>query len=304
MPGAWERPAPGIAGAVMIACAVTGAAPAAGQAPLSVRIETPHAGVVPGPTVWLEARVSSPRVRSASLVVNGATYEVPVEQGRVRQRLVAVPGNNRVGVVVRDGARIARDSLTFRYDGEPLEMVIVLGWRSAGEIVDLWVREPDGETCKWDHRRTTSGGHLLDFSENAIGFGSQAYVLPRVQAGRFRVKVHYWGGYAHDDDRSWYAYDDLIRRHDALERRALAAAADERDDLGRQLARTRARLDAWSAPAGPQTPVHAEVVLFPGTHQERRYRFDVLVQRTGHLVTLGEIEIDDAMIAAARREAP
>jgi hypothetical protein len=272
---------------------------------LSVRITEPSSGIVEGPTVDLEAEVSDPTVRTASLVVNGATYEVPVEQGRITQTIVAVPGNNRIGVVVARGAAVARDSLTFRYTGEPIELVVLLGWPSRGEIIDLWVREPNGETCKWDHRQTGAGGRLLDFSQDAIGFGSQAYVLPTVTAGRFRIKVHYWGDFAHDDDRGPWVYDEMITELDRLEgelARRLEPA--ERRRLTAERNRLRERLDRWSTPGAPQTAVRAEVVLFPGTRSERRWRFDVLVHRTGQLATLGEVEIDEQMIRAARSEEP
>lgn len=275
------------------------AAPAAAQS-FSVRIDEPHAGVVHGPVVQLSATVSDPEVQHATLVVNGASYDVPVEQGRVAQQVVAVPGNNRVALLARRGDQTARDSMTFHYDGPPMELVVLLTWPSEGEVIDLWVREPGGETCKWDHRRTGSGGHLLDFSADAIGFGSQGYTLPEVSAGTFRLKVHYWGAWADDDQRGWYAYRELMQSLEEVERRLASAQGADRDSLTERAQQIRARLDRWAAPAAPQTPIRAEVVLFPGTAHERRWRFDRVVERTGQLVTLGQIEITEPMIRDAR----
>jgi uncharacterized protein YfaP (DUF2135 family) len=273
------------------------------ESPLAVTIESPHAGIVPGPTVTLEATVSDPDAENATLVVNGASYPVPIEQGRITQQIVAVPGQNRVGVVVERNGRVARDSLTFRYDGEPMELVILLGWPSRGEIIDLWVREPGGETCKWDHRSTESGGSLLDFSTDAIGFGSQGYVLSEVRPGRYRVKVHYWGSYGDDDARGDWTYRELIGRLDEIDATlAETTSENERRALGEERTRVLERLDAWATPAATQTPVRGEAILFPGTRHERRFRFDVTVHRTGQLTTLGEIEVDAALVAAARRE--
>ena len=275
---------------------------------LSVVIDEPRAGIVQGDlTVQLHAHVSDPEARLALLSVNGAAYEVPVERGRIRQQVVVVPGNNRVGVVVSHRGRTARDSVTFHLDsqGQRADLLLIVGWQARGEIIDLWVREPNGETCKWDHRETAAGGRLLDFSEDAIGFGSQAYVLPSVRAGRYRVKVHYWGAYGRDDDRSSSSYDELIRRLDrTTERlsRATASAGAERNELATAARRLQAQLDRWSEPAAIQTPVHAEIVLFPGTRHERRWRFDVVAQRVGQLTTLGEIEVTEAMVRAARAE--
>jgi uncharacterized protein YfaP (DUF2135 family) len=273
---------------------------AAQERPLSVRIEAPHAGVVEGPVVRLTARVSDPSLRHATLVVNGAAYDVPVEQGRIAQQIVAVPGNNRVAVLAERHGSQARDSLTFHYDGPAMELIVLLTWPSEGEIVDLWVREPGGETCKWDHRSTQSGGSLLDFSADAIGFGSQAYVAEQLRAGTYRLKIHYWGAAAEEDQRSSYTYDELITSLDDVEQRMRAAAVNDRSALEQRAAQLRARLDRWSSPAAPQTAVRAEAILFPGTPHERRWRFDRIVHRTGELVTLGEVEISDVMIRAAR----
>ena len=69
--------------------------------PLTVHIEQPLGGVIDGELVTaLEARVSDASVRTAMLTVNGATYEVPVEDGRITQNVVTVPGNNRVALSV------------------------------------------------------------------------------------------------------------------------------------------------------------------------------------------------------------
>jgi uncharacterized protein YfaP (DUF2135 family) len=265
---------------------------------LAVHIVDPHAGVVEGPVVELNATVNDPALRHATLVVNGAAYDVPVEQGRIAQRIVAVPGNNRVAVMAHRGGATARDSLTFHYGGPAMELVVLLTWPSEGEIVDLWVREPNGETCKWDHRSTENGGALLDFSSDAIGFGSQAYTAATVAAGTYRVKLHYWGAYAEEDARSLATYDELMRSLDDIEAQLRTSPTPR---LEQRATRLRARLDRWAEPAATQTAVHAEVILFPGTAHERRWRFDRVVHRTGELVGLGDVEITEAMIREVRR---
>jgi len=290
---------------------VTLAVPAAaGADPLVVTITDPPAGIVASDfTTSLEATISDPSVQTAVLSVNGTEYEVPVEGGRVAQNVVIVPGNNRLAVLARRGGETARDSVTFFAQGETADLMVVLGWPSRGEIIDLWVREPSGATCKWDHRETPHG-MLLDFSESAIGFGSQAYVARLVEPGRYRIKVHYWGAYDEGDARGRWTYDGLLDRLDDLDAPPPARAAPvprgqtpiPRDPAGRAAERRRveAALDAWAEPGAPQTPLRAEAILFPGTRHERRWRFDLVVQRTGQLVGLGEVEVTAEMIRAAR----
>ncbi len=270
---------------------------------LSVRFTSPPGGVIDGDlVVGLEATISDPRVRTALLTVNGVSYEVPVEQGRVTQNVVAVPGVNRVMIAAARGGAVARDSSTFFLRGPRVELMVVLGWASRGEIIDLWTREPSGETCKWDHRETANGGRLLDFSANAIGFGSQAYVLPTVRPGRYRVKIHYWSASSFEDNESGLTWSDGIERLNQLDESLAQAAAPDRLGLRVEREELSRRLDLWARPAAPQTPVHAEVVLFANSRHERRWRFDRTPQRTGQLETLGEVEVTAEMIRAARED--
>lgn len=271
--------------------------------PLTVTIEAPLGGVEDADhTTQLRATVSDPTITTATLSLNGASYEVPVEGGVISQILVVFPGVNRVGLRVARGTSSAESSVTWTVRGERTELMIIATWQARGEIIDLWTREPGGETCKWDHRSTESGGRLLDFSADAIGFGSQAYVATEVRPGTYRVKLHYWGSSATEDQRDSNEYVRLLDELDAAEERLASAVPALRATLEAQRDDARRALDAWAEPAAPQTPVHVEAVLFPGTPHERRFRFDRVIQRDGHLETLGEIEIDAAMVRAARAE--
>lgn len=268
----------------------------------TVRITAPGGGVVDADLVVpFEATVTPPTVRAAMLTVNGSSYEVRVTGGRVRQQVIGVPGNNRVGLTVTESGRTATDATTFHLRGERAEMMVLLSWPSEGEIIDLWVREPDGQTCKWDRRRSTSGGRLLDFSANAIGFGSQAYVTPAVHAGRYRIKLHYWSARGQGDERGAWTWREAIDGLDEIERSLAGAAGSAQSALLERRRTLEATLDRWASPGAPQTRVRAEVVLFPNTSAERRWRFERDVERTGQLITLGDVVIDDALIALGRR---
>ena len=275
-------------------------------APLSVRIEEPSGGVVSTQdTARLVATVSDPSVLTAWLTVHGMSYEVPVRDGRVEQTVVVLPGSNRVGVGVRRGDTVARDAVTFHVDGDPVDLVVLLGWSARGEIIDLWVREPDGETVKWDHRESTPGGRLLDFSSDAIGFGSQAYLRARASAGRYRVKVHYWSDGARAGERDDSVFEEGLERLHAIDARLRETPpASEAAALAAERVGVTARLDAWGRPSGAQTPLHAEVLLFANTPRERRWRFELTAQRSGQLQTLGEVEVTGAMLLDARRTLP
>lgn len=271
--------------------------------PLAVHIESPTGGVEDADhVVDFTATVSDPRLTIATLTVAGASYEVPIEGGTIHQSIIVSPGVCRVGVSVSRGHEHASDSVTWTVRGERTELLIVATWHARGEIIDLWLREPEGETCKWDHRVTAAGGRLLDMSSDAIGFGSQAFVAPEVHPGTYRIKVHLWADHAGaTSDRS--TYEERLQALDAAETALAAATASTHAALLAERDRLAASLDAWALPDAPQVPVHVEAILFPGTAHERRFRFDRLLRRTGHLATLGEIEIDEETIRAARAEA-
>lgn len=277
-------------------------APGHQRVPAAVRITAPTGGVVrAGDTLRLVATVEPASVTTATLTVHGMSYEVPVRDGRVEQTVVVLPGNNRLAV----HAGGARDSVTFHADGDPVDLVVLLGWAARGEIIDLWVREPDGETVKWDHRESAPGGRLLDFSSDAIGFGSQAYLRATAAAGRYRVKVHYWSDGARTVDRDDGAFDTALDRLHAIDARLREPPPSaELAQLTAERRAVTARLDAWGRPSGVQTPLHAEVLLFANTPHERRWRFDLTAQRTGQLQTLGEVEVTAAMLLEARRSLP
>jgi hypothetical protein len=288
---------------------------------LNVVITEPTAGMVEPTGSTIRAEVTAPPGATATLIVNGASYPVPIQRdqddqgtsGYVTGPLVASTGVNRVGVVVEYAGQVARDSVTYLRAGPGDELLVFLSWPDDGEIIDLWVREPDGETCKWDHRSTSSGGRLLDYSAAAIGLGSQAYASTRVLPGRYRIKLHYWESDWNDDwGDVWTetlgddlqvsrSIEGLLEAAEQLER-ALARAPTEaaRADVATRHAKILSAIDTWAEPHAIQTPVHATAVLFPGTRYERRYEFDRIMNRDGDLSSLGEIEIDPATLVRVR----
>lgn len=296
----WDRP--WLAAALVLWYTLSPAG-ASAQRALTVTIDSPEGGVVDvhGSVLSLSASVSDPSVRTAIVTAGGASYEVPVEGARIMQDVVVAPGPGRVAVTVRSGDRVASASVTYYARGERTELLVLATWPSRGEIVDLWVREPSGETCKWDHRRTGSGGRLLDFSGDAIGFGSQAYVLGEVSPGTYRIKLHYWSQReVEDEGEGPWDYETLLEELDRLTAMPIGPGV-----LGvlqrREIAEAERLLDRWATAAAPQVAVRVEAIAFPGSRFERRFRFERRVQAAGHLATLGEIEIDEALIAAARR---
>ncbi|HEX8911526.1 MAG TPA: DUF2135 domain-containing protein, partial [Humisphaera sp.] len=68
---------------------------------------------------------------------------------------------------------------------------IVLTWDADQTDIDLWVTEPSGETCIYNHNRTTIGGAMSrDFTQ---GYGPEEYALRRVMPGQYKIQANYYG---------------------------------------------------------------------------------------------------------------
>jgi hypothetical protein len=73
----------------------------------------------------------------------------------------------------------------------PLDLRVVLAWDSDNSDMDLWVTDPNGETCYYGHRLTHQGGSLSrDFT---AGYGPEEFVLRHAKPGKYRVEANYFG---------------------------------------------------------------------------------------------------------------
>lgn len=93
------------------------------------------------------------------------------------------------GVFPAEGLKIPLDSRLVK--NLDCDVRIVLTWDADLTDVDLWVTEPSGEKCVYDHNRTTIGGLLShDFTQ---GYGPEEYCLHSMMSGAYKVQAHYYG---------------------------------------------------------------------------------------------------------------
>ncbi len=64
-------------------------------------------------------------------------------------------------------------------------------WNSDNTDIDLWVMEPNGEKCFYQHKETSLGGKL--FWDITDGLGPELYQAPKATPGTYFVLVHYYG---------------------------------------------------------------------------------------------------------------
>ena len=73
----------------------------------------------------------------------------------------------------------------------PVDIRIVIGWNSNDSDMDLWVTDPEGEKCAYDHPHTTIGGKISD--DMTGGYGPEEYTLKTAVDGEYVVEANLYG---------------------------------------------------------------------------------------------------------------
>ncbi|RYZ17053.1 MAG: DUF2135 domain-containing protein, partial [Myxococcaceae bacterium] len=93
-------------------------------------------------------------------------------------------------------------------------------WNSDSTDIDLWVIEPDGEKCFYQHKQTSLGGQL--YWDITDGLGPELYHARKAAPGPYHVLVHYYGNRSSRyvvptalllvSDRNVFTADDMAQR--------------------------------------------------------------------------------------------
>ncbi len=70
------------------------------------------------------------------------------------------------------------------------DLRVTISWNTDATDIDLWVIEPDGTKCYYEHNRTKNGGKLSQ--DQTQGYGPERYTIEKAPAGEFKVMVHYF----------------------------------------------------------------------------------------------------------------
>ena len=70
------------------------------------------------------------------------------------------------------------------------DLRVTISWNTDATDVDLWVIEPDGTKCFYQHNRTRSGGELSQ--DQTQGYGPERYQIAKAQPGEYTIIVHYF----------------------------------------------------------------------------------------------------------------
>jgi len=70
------------------------------------------------------------------------------------------------------------------------DLRVTISWNTDATDVDLWVIEPDGTKCFYQHARTKNGGELSQ--DQTQGYGPERYQVVKALPGKYKVLVHYF----------------------------------------------------------------------------------------------------------------
>jgi tetratricopeptide (TPR) repeat protein len=73
----------------------------------------------------------------------------------------------------------------------PVDIRVVINWNMDNTDIDLHVKDPNGEECYYNHRRTKIGGRISP--DNTSGYGPEQFILEKAVKGKYQVYVNYYG---------------------------------------------------------------------------------------------------------------
>lgn len=71
------------------------------------------------------------------------------------------------------------------------DLRVTITWNTNNVDIDLWVTDPTGEKCYYQHKSLTNGGKLLE--DLTDGFGPEQFVVTKAMPGTWKIEVKYFG---------------------------------------------------------------------------------------------------------------
>ncbi|NTX00911.1 hypothetical protein [Myxococcus sp. CA040A] len=140
--------------------------------------------------------------RNYEIVLAGGQWRHPVElrlvaayhYGRLLSALARHPRAEAFASVLKTRIGEIQEASTVWYGGmspTPIDYQLTTHWNSDMTDIDLWVIEPNGERCFYQHKETRLGGQL--YWDITDGLGPELYHARKVAPGPYHVVVHFYG---------------------------------------------------------------------------------------------------------------
>lgn len=73
----------------------------------------------------------------------------------------------------------------------PVDIRVVINWNKDNTDIDLWIEEPNGETCYYGSPTTQIGGRMSN--DITQGFGPEQFMLKKAIKGKYKIMTNFFG---------------------------------------------------------------------------------------------------------------
>lgn len=118
-----------------------------------------------------------------SLLYQEFTDEISVRDNGIEEILIMEINN-----ILSQNKNVDASKIDDRLKADlPVDIRVVINWNKDNTDIDLWVTDPKGEDCSYNHKSTKIGGRLSnDFTQ---GFGPEQFLLKKAVKGKYKIKT-------------------------------------------------------------------------------------------------------------------
>lgn len=122
-----------------------------------------------------------------SLLYQEFTDEISMRDNGIEEILIMEINN-----ILKQNKNVDGSKIDNRLKADlPVDIRVVINWNKDNTDIDLWVTDPKGEDCSYQHKSTAIGGRLSnDFTQ---GFGPEQFLLKKAVKGKYKIKTNFFG---------------------------------------------------------------------------------------------------------------
>lgn len=122
-----------------------------------------------------------------SLLYQEFTDEISMRDNGIEEILVMEINN-----ILKQNKNVDGSKIDDRLKADlPVDIRVVINWNKDNTDIDLWVTDPKGEDCSYQHKSTEIGGRLSnDFTQ---GFGPEQFLLKKAVKGKYKIRTNFFG---------------------------------------------------------------------------------------------------------------
>ncbi|QQV03974.1 MULTISPECIES: VIT domain-containing protein [Chryseobacterium] len=122
-----------------------------------------------------------------SLLYQEFTDEISMRDNGIEEILIMEINN-----ILKQNKNVDGSKIDDRLKADlPVDIRVVINWNKDNTDIDLWVTDPRGEDCSYQHKSTAIGGRISnDFTQ---GFGPEQFLLKKAVKGKYKIKTNFFG---------------------------------------------------------------------------------------------------------------